>query len=210
MIRLLIADDHGIMREGLKRLFVKEEGIVVAGEAANGNQVLDAVKTGGFDLLLLDMSMPEPSGVELIEMMRTLAPKLPILVLSMHHEPQIIKRALNAGADGYISKDTNDPERLVAAVREVAAGGRYLDPATAERFAFDTINGAVPLHAALSKREMQILNLLVHGMGVNEIANMLFISSKTVSTHKIRLMEKMNMKTNAELVSYALSHGLMG
>lgn len=209
MIRLLMADDHGIMREGLKQLFNKVMDIVVAGEAVNGDQVLAALQQNHFDLVLLDMSMPGISGIELIEQIRLLRPALPILVLSMHHEPQIVKRALNAGAEGYISKDTNDPERLLTAVRRVAGGGRYMDPGMAERVIFETNDDSIFRHTALSKRELEIFMLLAQGQGVTEIAASLFISSKTVSTHKSRLMEKMDLKTNADLVRYALTNGLV-
>jgi DNA-binding NarL/FixJ family response regulator len=209
MIRLLMADDHGIVREGLKQLFVLVEDVTVAGEADSGSQVLAALQEDCFDLLLLDMSMPGISGIELIEQVRCLRPTLPILVLSMHHEPQIVKRALKAGASGYLSKDTNDPQRLLNAIRRVASGGRYMDPEMAERVAFEVDDDPTPLHLALSERELQIFKLLAQGLGVTEIADMLFISGKTVSTHKSRLLEKMDMKTNAELVRYALAHKLL-
>lgn len=209
MIRLLMADDHGIVREGLKQLFNLVEDVSVAGEADSGSQVLVALQEDCFDLLLLDMSMPGISGIELIEEVRRLRPSLPILVLSMHHEPQIVKRALKAGVGGYLSKDTNDPQRLLTAIRRVADGGRYMDPEMAERVAFETGNELPPPHLALSERELQVFMLLARGLGVNEIAIKLFISSKTVSTHKFRMMEKMDMKTNAEIVRYALEHKLL-
>ncbi|MCK9389082.1 MAG: response regulator transcription factor [Sulfuritalea sp.] len=210
MIRLLMADDHGIVREGLKQLFSLVADIEVAGEAINGNQVLDALRKGCFDLLLLDMTMPGISGVELIARIRIQHPKLPILVLSMHNEPQIVKRALKAGAAGYLTKDS-DPERLLYAIHKVAGGGRYIDPTVAEQIALDASggNGDGSLHEQLSDREFEILKLLAKGMGVNEIAAMLSISNKTVSTHKARLMEKMDIKTNAELVRYALINRLV-
>lgn len=209
MIRLLMADDHGIMREGLKQLFNKVDDIVVAGEAVDGPQVLAALRQDSFDLLLLDMSMPGISGIQLIEQIQLLRPTLPILVLSMHDEPQIVKRALNAGAGGYISKDTNDPKRLLSAIRLVAGGGRYMDPGMAERVIFEASDESALSHTTLSKRELEIFMLLAQGLGVTEIAAKLFISSKTVSTHKARLMEKMDLKTNADLVRYALTNGLV-
>ena len=210
MIRILLADDHGIMREGLKQLFAVVEGIEVAGEAANGNQVLVAVKQGesSFDLLLLDMSMPGISGIELIARVVDLQPKLPILVLSMHHDPQIVKRALKSGAAGYITKGSN-PKQLLTAIRKVASGGRYIDPAVAEEIAFDGGNVAGAPLGQLSDREFEILRLLAQGVGVMEIAAALNISDKTVSTHKARLMKKMGLKTTAELVRYALNNGLV-
>lgn len=209
MIRLLMADDHGIMREGLKQLFKRVGDIVVADEAVNGTEVLVALQRDRYDLLLLDMSMPGISGLDLIVKVRSQWPGTPILVLSMHHEPQIVKRALNAGAGGYISKDTNDPERLLAAVRRVAGGGRYVDPEMAERVVFEAGDETIHRHAALSKRELEIFLLLAQGIGVMEISTRLFISGKTVSTHKARLMEKMNLSTNADLVRYALTNGLL-
>jgi DNA-binding NarL/FixJ family response regulator len=209
VIRLLMADDHGIMREGLKQLFNKVGDIVVAGEAVNGVQVLAVLEQGSFDLLLLDMSMPEISGIELIEQVRLLRPKLPILVLSMHSEPQVVSRALNAGAGGYLSKETNDPGRLLTAIRRVASGGRYVDPEMAERVLFEAGDATDLPHKSLSKREFEIFMLLAQGLGVNRIAVMLDISSKTVSTHKARLMEKLDANTNADLVRYALTNGLL-
>ncbi len=209
MIRLLMADDHGIMREGLKQLFNKVGDIVVAGEAVNGSQVLALLKEDRFDLLLLDMSMPEISGIELIEQVRLRRPALPILVLSMHSEPQIVGRALKAGAGGYLSKETNDPEHLLTAIRRVAGGGRYMDPGIAERVVFEAREEATLPHTALSKRELEIFMLLARGVGVNRIAVQLDISGKTVSTHMARLMEKMEMRPNADLVRYALTNGLL-
>jgi DNA-binding NarL/FixJ family response regulator len=204
-----MADDHGIMREGLKQLFNNVDDIVVAGEAIDGPQVLAALRQDSFDLLLLDMSMPGISGIQLIEQVQLVRPTLPILVLSMHDEPQIVKRALNAGAGGYISKDTNDPRRLLSAIRMVAGGGRYMDPGMAERVIFEASDEIALSHTTLSKRELEIFMLLAQGLGVTEIAAKLFISSKTVSTHKARLMEKMGLKTNADLVRYALTNGLV-
>jgi DNA-binding NarL/FixJ family response regulator len=208
MIRLLMADDHAIVREGMKQLFSLTPDIEVVGEAINGGEVLDAVRKGGFDLLLLDMTMPGISGVELIGRIHAQQPKLPILVLSMHNEAQTASRALRAGASGYLTKDI-DPKRLLAAIHKVASGGRCLDAAVAESIAFDASDATGPLHGKLSDREFEILKLLAKGQGVNEIAAMLSISNKTVSTHKARLMEKMGIKTNAELVRYALNNGLI-
>ncbi len=207
MIRLLMADDHAIVREGMKQLFGLTGDIEVVGEAVNGAQVLDAVRKGGFDVLLLDMTMPGINGVDLIGRIRAQQPKLPVLVLSMHNEPQIVKRAISAGAAGYLTKDI-DPKQLLAAIRTVAEGGRYIDAAIASQLVFETTEGGPP-HARLSDREFEILRLLARGQSVSEIAAMLSISDKTVSTHKARLMEKMGLKTRAELVRYSLTHGLL-
>ena len=209
MPRLFIADDHTLVREGLKQLFAFADDMTVAGEAESGSQVLDAVRDGGFDLLLLDMTMPGISGVDLIARIRSQETKLPILVLSMHNEPQIVKRALKAGANGYLTKDS-DPERLLAAIRKVANGGGYIDPAVAEQMAFDSAGGRREvLHERLSARELEVLRLLAKGLSVNQIADSFAVSNKTVSTHKARLMEKMGIRTNAELVRYAMTNGLV-
>lgn len=210
MIRILIADDHAIVREGLKQLFALCADVSVAGEAMNGTQVLEAARNTEIDLLLLDMTMPGISGVELITRVRAENASIPILVLSMHNEPQIARRALAAGASGYLTKDS-DPEMLLAAIRKVASGGRFIDPGLAESMVFDSgENGERPPHELLSEREFHILRLLVQGKSVNEIADELSISNKTVSTHKARLMQKLNFQNNAELVRYGIAHGLVG
>ncbi|HEX5391687.1 MAG TPA: response regulator transcription factor [Rhodocyclaceae bacterium] len=209
MIRVLMADDHGLMREGLKQLFKLVDDIKVTREAIDGAEVLDAVKRADIDLVLLDMTMPGINGIDLIKEIKAIAPKLPILVLSMHNEPPVVRRALKAGASGYLSKDTNDPTRLLNAIRTISEGGRYLDAAMAESLVFNNHSEGTQPHEQLSNREFEIFKLLAQGIGVNEIANMLYISNKTVSTHKCRLMEKMNMKTTAELIRYALDHKLL-
>jgi DNA-binding NarL/FixJ family response regulator len=209
MIRLLIADDHGIVREGLKQLFALDSDIAVVGEAVNGGEVLEALRAGGIDLILLDMTMPGISGANLITRLRTHDACPPILVLSMHNELQIARRALTAGASGYLTKDS-DPRTLMNAIRKVAAGGRFIDPVLAEKMVFDSGGAAErPPHEVLSEREFDILRLLVHGKSVNDIADDLKISNKTVSTHKARLMQKMDFHNNAELVRYAVAHGLV-
>jgi DNA-binding NarL/FixJ family response regulator len=208
MINILIADDHAIVREGLKKLFAMARDMQVVGETVNGGQLLEALRRDNIDLVLLDMTMPGISGVNLISRIRAQDQKIPILVLSMHNEPQIARRALSAGASGYITKDS-EPETLMVAIRKVAAGGRFIDPELAEMMAFET--GAAsqrPPHELLSERELDILRLLVQGLTVNEIAEQLVISNKTVSTHKARLMQKMNFRNNAEMVRYGLDHGL--
>lgn len=209
MIRLLIADDHAIVRKGLAQLFSLVGDIQVVAEAHNGPQVLATLRDITVDLVLLDMTMPGLNGEELIARIRLQHPSQAILVLSMHDEAQIAQRALRAGAAGYLTKDS-EPEVLLAAVRRVAAGGRFVDPDIAEQLIFQL--GGVssrPAHEALSSREFQILCLLARGVGVNEIAGGLAISNKTVSTHKARLMEKMGFSSNADLIRYAVSNGLV-
>jgi DNA-binding NarL/FixJ family response regulator len=208
MIRVLIVDDHAILRAGLRQMFSLTPDIKVAGETDNGRQVLQAVTGGeGFDLLLLDLSLPDISGIELICRVRDQNVKVPILVLSMHNELQIVKRALKAGAAGYLTKNS-DPERLFAAIRKVASGGHFIDAAIAEQLVFNGNNNDRPRHEQLSQREFEILGLLAKGLSVNEIAIMLAISNKTVSTYKSRLMEKLALKTTADLVRYAMGIGL--
>jgi DNA-binding NarL/FixJ family response regulator len=210
MIRILIADDHAIVREGLKQLFALDSDVVVAGEAIDGAQVLETLRQGGsFDLVLLDMTMPGVSGVNLISRIRAQDGAPPILVLSMHNELQIARRALNAGASGYLTKDSR-PDILITAIRRVAAGGRFIDPGLAEQMVFEAGGSGQRLpHELLSDREFNILRLLVRGKSVNDIAEELVISNKTVSTHKARLMQKMNFQNNAELVRYAVAHDLI-
>lgn len=209
MIRILIADDHAIVREGLKQLFALAKDVVVAAEAEDGAQVLSTLREGAFDLVLLDMTMPGISGVNLIRRIRAQDQAPPILVLSMHNEPQIARRALTAGASGYLTKD-NRPDILITAVRKVALGGRFIDPALAEQMAFETEDsGKRAPHELLSEREFHVLRLLVRGTSINDVGEELAISSKTVSTHKARLMQKMNFRNNAELVRYAVAYGLV-
>ncbi len=209
MIKLLLADDHALVREGLKQLFAITADITVTAEATNGAQVLDTLRREPFDLVLLDMTMPGIAGPDLIARILAQDAPPPILVLSMHNEPQIARRALAAGAAGYLTKD-NNPDVLLAAVRKVAGGGRFLDTALAEAMAFETTTATRQLSVdeALSDREFQIFTLLAKGLGVNDIAEQLAISNKTVSTHKARLMEKMGFTSNADLVKHAIAHGL--
>jgi DNA-binding NarL/FixJ family response regulator len=209
MIKVLIADDHAIVRSGLKQLFGLMGDINVGGEATNGEEVLEALQKSQFDLLLLDLTMPGLSGINLIGRIRTLHANLPILVLSMHNELQIAKRVLQAGAAGFVTKGS-EQDILMTAIRKVAAGGRFVDPTITEQIMFEKpVQGESAPHDRLSERELHIMKLFAKGMGINEIAAELFISNKTVSTHKARLMQKMNFKSNSELVRYAVDHGLI-
>ncbi len=209
MIRLLLADDHAIVRSGLRQLLTLAPDLRVAGEAVDGSGVLAALRQELPDLLLLDINMPGLSGADLIERIRAHWPALPVLVLSMHNEPQVAARVLKAGANGYVTKDA-ELDVLVGAIRRVAGGGRYIVPELAEKLVFDqTLAGGAPPHTQLSDREGEVFRLLVAGKGVNEIAAQLCISNKTVSTHKTRLLEKLNLGGTAELVRYALQHGLL-
>ena len=208
MIRMLIADDHTIMREGLKQLFMLVADLQVVAEAESGTQLIELLRQVEIDLLLLDMNMPGISGEILIARLHTQYPTLPILVLSMHNEIHIAQRALRAGALGYLTKD-RDPETLLVAIRRVVSGQRYLDPALAEQIALQSSGLKQQTFVeSLSDREFQILRLLAHGMSVNQIAEQLVISNKTVSTHKTRLMDKMGFSSTADIVRFAMTLGI--
>lgn len=208
-VRLVIADDHALMREGLKQIFALDDKIEVVGEAGDGAQVLERLRLGGLDLLLLDISMPGISGEDLINRIHAQYPSLPILVLSMFNEPQIARRVLNCGALGYITKDKN-PDALLSAIRSVAKGSRYIDHDLAQEIVFAEYQyGNRALHETLTTRERQILMMLAHGETINGIADALSISNKTVSTYKSRMMDKMQFASNADIVKYAISHQLV-
>lgn len=203
MINLMIVDDHTIMREGLKRLFELDKDIHIAEEAANGLQALERLRTTHVDLLLLDISMPGLSGEALISRVTHQHPHLPILVLSMHCDPHVAIRVLRSGATGYLTK-TQSPETLIAAVKKVSTGARYIDPDLLEQIALNSLKPNPPSGLdSLTNREFQIMRLLADGLSVNQIAEQLMISNKTVSTHKINLMEKMGFSSNADLIKFA-------
>jgi two-component system, NarL family, invasion response regulator UvrY len=209
MIRVLIADDHMIVREGLKQILAMHGDLEVAGEAANGNDVLRMVREQQWDVLVTDMSMPGRNGLELIKLVKQARPELPVLVLSMYDEDQYAVRTIRAGASGYINKESVS-DQLVAAIRKVAAGGVHASPAVTKAL-FSTLrgyNGARP-HEQLSDRELQVFQLIAGGKSVTEIADQLSLSPKTVSTHKSRLMEKMQMSNSAEIIRYAIEHRLV-
>lgn len=206
MIRILIADDHRIVREGLKQILSEESGFTVAGEAANGLETLKQIREQAFDVLLMDMSMPGRSGIELIKQIKSEKPKLAILVLSMHKEEQYAVRALKAGALGYLTKESA-PDQLVAAIQKIAGGGAFISSGVAERLALELggNHDAAP-HTLLSDREYQIFRMIVSGIPIGGIANELSLSVKTVSTHKTRILQKMKMTSSAELIHYAIRH----
>lgn len=210
MTDILLAEDHAIVREGMKHLFAMTNDIAIAAEAADGAEVLAHLRQRKFDMILLDMSMPGISGVNLITRIKANTPELPILILSMHNEPQIARRALSSGASGYMTKDS-EPEILLAAIRKVASGGQFIDPVLAQQMVFES-NSAdeESLHKLLTEREYEIFVRIAKGKSLNEIADELVISNKTVSTHKMRLMQKMNISNNADLVRYAVDHDLLG
>jgi DNA-binding NarL/FixJ family response regulator len=210
VIRVLLADDHAIVRAGLKEILDDTGDIAVAGEASSGQEVLARIRDNDYDVAVLDMSMPGRSGIELIRQVKDEKPRVRILVLTMHSEQQYAVRALKAGASGYLTKESA-PDQLVAAIRRIAAGGAFVSPETAEQLALD-VNRAPggPPHTLLSDREYQVFELIVNGKSVSDIARQLALSVKTISTHKTRILHKMGVTSEAELVRYALEHKLLG
>jgi len=210
MIRVIIAEDHAVVREGVKQLIQMAGDMQVVGEAVNGEKVVETVKHAPCDVLLLDISMPALSGLEVLPRLLALAKPPAILVLSMHDEAQMAARALKMGAAGYATK-ASDPALLIAAIRKLAGGGRYIDPQLADRMVFEVGLGSDrPAHAQLSEREFQIFLRLARGEGVNDISQQLAISAKTVSTHKVRLMQKLGLTSTADMVRYVIEHKLLG
>ena len=209
MIKIFIADDHELVREGLKKILKEEHDIKVVDEANNGDEVLDKVHKSECDIILLDMNMPGKSGLDLIKELKTLLPELHILVLSIYPEEKYALRALKAGASGYITKDSAI-EELVTAIRRIHARGRYVSATLAEKLAsqIDSNFDLLP-HERLSDRELQIMCMIASNKSVREIANELYLSISTVNTYRARIMEKMNMRTDVELTHYAIYNNLV-
>ena len=209
MIKVLIADDHAILRRGLTEILARELEGAVCGEAKDAQEVVAKVQSERWDLVILDLSMPGRSGLDVLRDIRGMQPKLPILVLSMHPEDQYGKRILKAGASGYMNKESA-PEELIRAIRKVLAGGRYVSPALAERLVMDLNEDVTrPVHEALSDREFEVLRMIASGKTVTQIAEELHLSAATVSTYRARILEKMKMTTTAQLMRYALSNHLV-
>lgn len=208
MIRIVVADDHAIVREGLKRIMADAHDLQVVDEAADGSEVMRAVREREFEVLVLDLSMPGRSGMELIKLVKSEKPRVRILVLSMHQEAQYATRAIKSGASGYLTKESA-PAQLQQAVRKIAAGGAYISAEVAEQLALGAMPGSeVAPHETLSDREFEVFRFLAAGVTVSEIAQRLNLSVKTVSTHKSNLMQKLGLHNQSELVRYALKHGL--
>ena len=209
MIRVLIADDHAIVREGLKQIVAQTSDINVVAEATNAMEVVQKLKSIKADLLLLDISMPGRSGLDVLVEVRRDYPELPVLILSLHTEDQYAVRTLKAGAAGYLTKESA-PEQLIAAIRKASSGGKYISSHLAERLALNLVRdkGAAP-HELLSNREFQVFRMIALGKTVTEIADELSLSVKTISTNRTRILEKMDMKTNAEITQYALQQNLV-
>jgi two-component system invasion response regulator UvrY len=210
MKKVLIVDDHEVVRDGVKRIFGEQSGAIVFGEASTASDALQLARKQDWDVVVLDLSLGERSGLEVLKELKQIRPRLPVLILSMHSEEQYARRSFKAGAAGYITKDSSRAE-LVKAINKVLEGGRYVSPTLAEILVFDITRGTDrPPHEILSDREFEVLGLIGSGQTVSEIADILSLSDSTISTYRARILEKMGMKTNAELIYYAIQNKLAG
>jgi len=209
MIRIAIVDDHAIVRTGLRQFLGEQVDLRIVGEAASGREALDLVRAGGIDVLLMDLNMPDQSGVDAMAAVKARAPELPVLILSGFPETHYATTLLRQGASGYLNKDC-DPDEIVKAIRALALGRRYITPAVAELLA-DTLNAGAerPLHESLSERELQVFLHLARGETIGHLAQTLSLSVKTVSTYRTRVLEKMKLSSNSDLTYYALKNGLI-
>jgi len=210
MIRILIADDHAIVRRGLKQIVSEQADMIVASEAENAREALDLVRTQEWDVVVLDINMPGRNGLEVLKELKRENPKLPVLILSIHPEDQYGVRVLKAGASGYLTKDSA-PDELVQAIRKVHRGGKYISASLAETLVYELVaQSDRPRHETLSDREYQVMTMIASGKTVGEIGEELSLSVKTISTYRTRVLGKMNMRTNAELTQYAIQNQLLG
>jgi two-component system, NarL family, invasion response regulator UvrY len=209
MTRVLIVDDHALIREGLKKILREEPDMVVAGEARDAEEALSLLHGTPFDIIVLDLCLPDRNGLEIIPEAKRLLPSVPILILSMYSEESFGVRAIKAGADGYLTK-TSATHELVTAIRKLVQGGKYVSTSLAEQLVSDVQAGtARPVHQSLSDREFQILRLIAGGKSISRIAEELRLSTSTVNTYRARILEKLNLHTNAELIHYAIKNGLI-
>ena len=208
MIRVFFTEDHAIVREGLKQILADTKDIVVAGEAGDGEEAIEKVRTGDYDIVVLDISMPGRSGLEILQELKEIRPSMPVLILSMYPENVYAIRSFRGGASGYLSKESA-PTELITAIRKVSAGGRYISTALAEKLVVNLgDDSGKPLHEKLSEREYQILCMIASGKTGKQIASELNLSAKTVSTYRTRILEKMDLKNNSELTHYAIQNSL--
>ena len=208
IIKIIIADDHPLFRRGLKHALEETPDIEVIGEASNGDSLLSMIKSDNLDMVLLDISMPGKSGLDLLKQLKSEYSKLPILILSVYPEEQYAVRFIKAGASGYLTKESA-AEKLAEAIRKIATGGKYASTAIIEKLAFDFSDSDKPLHETLSDREYQVFGMISIGKSLTEIGVDLSLSVKTISTHRTRILEKMKMKKNAELIHYAITRNLL-
>jgi len=209
MIKILIADDHAIVREGMKQILSESSEMLVVAEASTGQAVLEKINKNDIDLVVLDISMPGRGGMDILKDIKSLKPKLPVLILSMYPEEQYAVRVLKSGASGYLTKESA-PAELVKAIRQISQGKKYISPSLAEKLAIDLeVSPDKPPHEILSDREYQVMCMIASGKTLKEIADGLSLSIKTISTYRSRILEKMNMKTNAELTHYAIKSKLV-
>jgi DNA-binding NarL/FixJ family response regulator len=209
MIKVCVVDDHAVVREGLKRIIAENPGMAVTAEASDGNEAIRVIKSQPCDVVLLDITMPNRSGLDLLKQLHSESPKLPVLVLSMHSEDQYAVRVLRAGAAGYLTKESA-PAKLVQAIRKVVRGGKYVSTTLAEKLVHDLDSKSTKApHEILSDREYQVLCLIASGKTVTIIAEELALSVKTISTYRVRILEKLNMNNSAELTRYAIKEGLV-
>lgn len=209
MIKILIADDHAIVREGLKQIVADTSDMIVTAEASDGHEVLALLSKNNYDVVVLDMAMPGLTGLDILKQIKRETPKLPVLILSVHPEEQYAVRSLKAGASGYLTKESA-PDELITAIRKVSMGGKYITSSLAEKLAFELeVDAEKPPHKTLSDREFQVMCMIAKGRTIKNIAEELFLSPKTVSTYRFRILEKMKMKSNEELTHYARNNHLV-
>ena len=208
MIRVITVDDHPVVRRGLKQIIAAESDMQVAGEAENAREALRIIRQTACDAVVLDISLPDTSGLDVLSRLKSERPTLPVLIMSIHDEEQYALRVLKTGASGYLMKDSL-PEELIKAIRKITSGGKYISPTIAERLASEFASSEKAPHEKLSDREFQIMCLIASGKSLKEIGEVLYISGKTVSSYRARILEKMSMKTNADLVGYALKNRLI-
>lgn len=209
MLKILVVDDHPVVRQGLKRIIAETYGDIVIDEACNGREAINKVRETDYDIVSLDISLPDLHGLDVLKQLKSEKPKLPILVLSIHPEEQYALRVLRHGASGYLTKDSA-PDELIAAIQKVSSGGKYISPSLAEKLAFNLDTDVEkPLHDILSDREYQVLCLIASGKATKDIAEELLLSVKTVSTYRSRILSKMAMKNNTELIRYGVQNQLI-
>ncbi len=211
MIRILIIDDHTVVREGMKLIFKDDPELSIEGEASTGVEGIEKAREGNWDLVVLDINLPDCSGFDVLKAIKVDFPNIKILVLTMHEEAQYAIRVIKAGANGFINKES-EPEQIINAIKRVASGGRYINPVLAEELAFELCSNRPnkSLHELLSDREFQVLGMLGAGNSPKEIGEKLCLSVKTINTYRSRILEKMNLKSNADLIHYALANNLVG